>query len=141
MPPIKSEPTKEDKNAKRLMKDTGELKEYLTYKRLFAKYALSESEEKIINTLDVTGISALVKLYDKITNVYEYTKKESILVSWSRIVPNKTPENNDSKTRFEIIAKNIAINGGSMEVKLPSIIFQCCLSCSKPCNRYPEWAA
>ena len=65
----------DDKNAKRLMKDTGELKEYLTYKRLFAKYALSESEEKIINTLDVTGISALVKLYDKITNVYEYKMK------------------------------------------------------------------
>ncbi len=65
----------DDKNAKRLMEDTGELKEYLAYKRLFAKYALSESEEKIINTLDVTGISALVKLYDKITNVYEYKMK------------------------------------------------------------------
>ncbi len=65
----------DEKNAKRLMEDTGELKEYLAYKRLFAKYALSESEEKIINTLDVTGISALVKLYDKITNVYEYKMK------------------------------------------------------------------
>ena len=36
----------DEKNAQRLMKDTGELKEYLTYKRLFAKYALSESERK-----------------------------------------------------------------------------------------------
>ncbi len=62
----------DEKNAKRLMKDTGELTEYLSHKRLFAKYALSELEEKIINTLDVTGISALVKLYDKITNAYEY---------------------------------------------------------------------
>ena len=35
--------------------------EYLSHKRLFAKYALSEAEERIINTLDVTGISALVK--------------------------------------------------------------------------------
>lgn len=60
------------KNAKRLMKDTGELTEYLSHKRLFVKYALSEPEERIINTLDVTGISALVKLYDKITNAYEY---------------------------------------------------------------------
>ena len=65
----------DDKNAKRLMKDTGELAEYLAHKRLFAKYALSEPEEKIINTLDVTGISALVKLYDKITNAYEYKMK------------------------------------------------------------------
>ncbi len=65
----------DDKNAKRLMQDTGELTEYLAHKRLFAKYALSEPEEKIINTLDVTGISALVKLYDKITNAYEYKMK------------------------------------------------------------------
>jgi len=62
----------DDKNAKRLMKNTGELNEYLSHKRLFAKYSLSEPEERIINTLDVTGISALVKLYDKITNAYEY---------------------------------------------------------------------
>jgi len=65
----------DDKNAKRLMKNAGEITEYLSHKRLFAKYALSESEEKIINTLDVTGISALVKLYDKITNAYEYKMK------------------------------------------------------------------
>ena len=68
--------TKVDKkNAKRLMKNAGELTEYLLHKRLFAKYALSEPEERIINTLDVTGISALVKLYDKITNAYEYKMK------------------------------------------------------------------
>ncbi len=65
----------DDKNAKRLIKDSGELEEYLSHKRLFAKYALSEPEEKIINTLDVTGISALVKLYDKMTSVYEYKMK------------------------------------------------------------------
>ena len=58
----------DEKNAKRLIKDSGELSEYLKHKRLVAKYSLSEPEEKIINTLDVTGISALVKLYDKITN-------------------------------------------------------------------------
>jgi len=39
---------------------------------LLAKYSLSEPEEKIINTLDVTGASALVKLYDKITKAYVY---------------------------------------------------------------------
>lgn len=65
----------DEKNAKRLMKDAGELTEYLSHKRLFAKYALSEPEERIINTLDVTGISALVKLYDKITNSFEYKMK------------------------------------------------------------------
>ena len=50
----------DEKNARRLIKDAGELSDYLRYKRLVAKYALTEPEEKIINTLDVTGISAPV---------------------------------------------------------------------------------
>ncbi|WP_042687072.1 M3 family oligoendopeptidase [Candidatus Nitrosotenuis chungbukensis] len=62
----------DEKNALRLMKDSGNLREYLRHKRLLAKYSLSEPEEKIINTLDVTGSTALVKLYDKITNAFEY---------------------------------------------------------------------
>lgn len=65
----------DEKNAKRLIRDAGELSEYLKHKRLVAKYALSEPEERIINTLDVTGITALVKLYDKITNSFEYKLK------------------------------------------------------------------
>jgi len=65
----------EDKNANRLIKSAGELSDYLRYKRLMSKYALTEPEEKIINTLDVTGVSALVKLYDKITNAFTYTIK------------------------------------------------------------------
>jgi oligoendopeptidase F len=63
----------DEKNSKRLMKHSGDLKEFLRFKRLIAKYSLSEPEEKIINTLDVTGHSALVKLYDKITNAYQFT--------------------------------------------------------------------
>ncbi len=65
----------DEKNANRLIKEAGELSEYLAHKRLIAKYSLSEPEERIINTLDVTGISALVKLYDKITNAFEYQMK------------------------------------------------------------------
>ena len=63
----------DEKNAKRLMKSSGQYHEYLRFKRLLAKYSLSEQEEKIINTLDVTGTTALVKLYDKITNAFVYT--------------------------------------------------------------------
>ena len=65
----------DEKNAKRLIKDSGELSGYLKYKRLVAKYSLSEPEEKIINTLDVTGSTALIKIYDKITNAFEYVVK------------------------------------------------------------------
>lgn len=62
----------DEKNANRLIKESGEFSGYLKYKRLIAKYSLSEPEERIINTLDVTGSTALVKLYDKITNAFEY---------------------------------------------------------------------
>jgi oligoendopeptidase F len=65
----------DEKNARRLMKSAGELSDYLRYKRLMSKYSLTEPEERIINTLDVTGVSALVKLYDKITNAFTYTIK------------------------------------------------------------------
>ncbi len=65
----------DETNAKRLIKDSGELSGYLKYKRLVAKYSLSEPEERIINTLDVTGSTALIKLYDKITNAFEYVVK------------------------------------------------------------------
>lgn len=65
----------DEKNAQRLMRHTGELHEFLRHKRTLARYSLSEPEEKIINTLDVTGHSALVKLYDKITNAFQFTVK------------------------------------------------------------------
>ncbi|HJT09177.1 MAG TPA: M3 family oligoendopeptidase [Candidatus Nitrosotalea sp.] len=65
----------DEKNAHRLMQNAGELQEFLRHKRTLAKYSLSEPEERIINTLDVTGHSALVKLYDKITNAFQFTVK------------------------------------------------------------------
>ena len=65
----------DEKNANRLIKESGDLSRYLKHERLLAKYSLSEPEERIINTLEVTGVTALVKLYDKITNVYEYKIK------------------------------------------------------------------
>ena len=62
-------------DARRLAENAGELAEYLLFKRLLARYSLSEPEERIINTLDVTGASALTKLYDKITGAYRYKMK------------------------------------------------------------------
>ncbi len=50
-------------------------REYLKHKRLVAKYALSEPEEKIINTLEVTGTRALVKIYDKMTSSFTFAMK------------------------------------------------------------------
>lgn len=64
--------TVDETNARRLMGDAGDLTEYLRHLRLVASYSLSEPEEKIINTLDVTGTSALVKIYDKITGSFKY---------------------------------------------------------------------
>lgn len=59
-------------NAVRLMQNAGDLAGYLRHQRLVSAYTLSEPEEKLINILDATGASALVKIYDKITNAFEY---------------------------------------------------------------------
>jgi oligoendopeptidase F len=63
-------------NARRLINAISmPYQEHLRHKRLVAKYSLSEPEEKIISTLEVTGSRALVKLYDKITSGFEFTMK------------------------------------------------------------------
>jgi oligoendopeptidase F len=64
----------DNNNAQRLIDNISTVyREYLKHKRLIAKYSLNESEEKIINTLEVTGPSALVKIYDRMTNNFEFT--------------------------------------------------------------------
>ncbi len=66
----------DDANANRLIDAIPRVyKEYFRHKRLVAKYSLSEPEERIINTLDVTGSRALVKIYDKMTSSFEFTMK------------------------------------------------------------------
>lgn len=63
-------------NANRLINAIpNEYQEHLRHKRLVAKYSLSEPEEKIISTLEVTGILALTKIYDKMTSGFEFTMR------------------------------------------------------------------
>ncbi len=50
-------------------------REFLRHKRRLAKYSLSEPEEKVINTLEVTGTRALVKIYDKMTSAFVFAAK------------------------------------------------------------------
>ena len=47
-------------------------KHFLTHKRILGKYTLSEKEEKIVNIFEVTGPNALVKIYDRMTNSFEF---------------------------------------------------------------------
>jgi oligoendopeptidase F len=66
----------DDENASRLINAMPKMyQEYLRHKRLVGKYSLSEPEEKIISTLEVTGIRALVKIYDKMTSGFEFAMK------------------------------------------------------------------
>lgn len=63
----------DEANAQRLINSVPSVyKEYLRHKRLLAKYTLTEPEEKIINIMDVTGVSALVKIYDRMTSAFEF---------------------------------------------------------------------
>lgn len=106
----------DEKNANRLIKDAGGISEFLRHKRLLAKYSLSEPEEKIINTLDVTGSTALVKLYDKITNAFEYIitvngkKKKLTREQLSVLVRSNNP--NLRKTAYQTLLGKFDSNKG-----------------------------
>ena len=66
----------DEENANRLINSAPAVyKEYLRHKRLLARHSLSEPEEKIINTLEVTGTGALVKIYDKMASGFEFEMK------------------------------------------------------------------
>lgn len=58
--------------ADRLMAASGDLKYWLEEMRHFTPHTLTEPEEKIINIKNVTGFSALITLYDSITNRYSF---------------------------------------------------------------------
>ncbi len=60
------------KDADRLMAKAGDLSYWLEEMRHFTPHTLSEPEEKILNIKNVTGFSALVTLYDSITNRYSF---------------------------------------------------------------------
>ncbi len=62
----------DDANAKRLMAAAGDYRYWLEEIRHFKPHTLTESEEKIINIKDVTGVQALTTLYDTITNRYTF---------------------------------------------------------------------
>ena len=58
--------------AARLMKNSGDYRYWLEEMRHFKPHTLTEAEEKIINTKNVTGINALTTLYDSITTRYVF---------------------------------------------------------------------
>jgi len=62
----------DDENAQRLMDASGDYQYYLEEMRHFKPHTLSEPEEKVINLKNVTGASALITLYDSITNRYVF---------------------------------------------------------------------
>ena len=62
----------DEASAERLMNASGDYRYYLEAIRHFKPYTLSEAEEKVINLKDVTGSSALVNLYDAVTNRYVF---------------------------------------------------------------------
>jgi len=58
--------------ADRLMAASGDMKYWLEEIRHFTPHTLTEPEEKILNIKNVTGFSALITLYDSITNRYSF---------------------------------------------------------------------
>lgn len=63
---------KEDESTRLINSIPEVYREFLIHKRLLSKYTLTEPEERIINTLEVTGTNALIKIYDRFSNALEF---------------------------------------------------------------------
>ncbi len=62
-----------DEAADRLLAASGDARYYLETLRRFKPYTLSEPEERVINIKDLTGVNALVTLYEMVTNSFTFT--------------------------------------------------------------------
>jgi len=62
-----------EQEAQRFIKASGKYHYFLETIRRYKPYSLQESEERIISLKSLTGGSALIKMYDIITNRYKYT--------------------------------------------------------------------
>jgi oligoendopeptidase F len=62
----------DDAAAERLMAGSGDYHYWLEEMRHFKPHTLTEPEEKIINIKDVTGSSAIINLYNTLTNRYVF---------------------------------------------------------------------
>ncbi len=65
----------DEKNAARLLDESGDVRYHLETIRRYQPHTLSEPEEKIINVKNVTGRSAVNTLYDVVTNGLTFTMK------------------------------------------------------------------
>ena len=62
----------DEANAARLGQASGDYRYYLDTLRQFKPHTLSETEEKIVNLKNVTGIEALTTFYDSMTNRFSF---------------------------------------------------------------------
>ncbi|MDW0166632.1 MAG: M3 family oligoendopeptidase [Nitrososphaeraceae archaeon] len=109
-------------NAQRLIDSISAVyREYLKHKRLIAIYSLNESEEKIINTLEVTGPSALVKIYDRMTNNFEFTvikkhgntKRTKIFTNKEKLLSLvRSSKANERESAYKALFKTYEKNSG-----------------------------
>lgn len=61
------------RDASRLERGAPGVLRYLRHRRLLAAHSLSEPAERAVRTLEVTGASALVRIYDRITGSFSYS--------------------------------------------------------------------
>jgi len=65
----------DEANATRLLAEAGDYHYWLELLRRFKPHTLSESEERIVNLKNVTGVQAARRVYDTITNRYTFKLK------------------------------------------------------------------
>lgn len=100
----------DERNAQRLLKGLDGTREHFEHMRLGAKHTLSEPQEQVINIMNVTGSSALVRLYDTITSGFEYKigSKRMGREELSGLV--RSPRPNIRRTAYKELLSKFATN-------------------------------
>lgn len=109
----------DNNTAQRILNDSGKNRYFLENARKFREHTLGEREEQIINLKDLSGVNALSKLYDILTNSFSFPfivdgQKKKLTQSELVVqVRNAKPEMREAayKVLLKMYKKNKAVLG------------------------------
>jgi oligoendopeptidase F len=93
----------DDKTALLYLNKSGEYRYYLERIRVFRKYTLGESEERIITLKDLTGDEALVSIYDQICSQFTFSWKGKTITQEELIQYVRSPKKAERKQAYDLL--------------------------------------
>lgn len=92
-----------DEEVEKYITVSGKNEYYLRHSRNFKKYMLKENEEKIINLKDLSGSDVVCKLYDILTNKYQFEWEGKLISQEELRVHVRSHKREDRKKAYELL--------------------------------------